>query len=238
MNIEEIGKTLPELKEVWRFTYSSYLKKGLCHPNPYRMLRHFPGFDESEHTHIYVARNGTAGNGKAGIIGTLSLTTDSEKGLPIPEEFSGDLTRIKQEYPDSRLGVAWRAIHDGTNSGIRKPDIFYRLIDCAVETGVEKGLDVLLFDYHPNHHSFYNKVLGLERVSETVQIGSLNEAKAILAQGPREVIVNYWGSFCRTQGIYSNVPETYHLRPDIEPKRTSPRGAFDNLNIACAPDND
>ncbi len=139
-----------DLDVVHQITYETYIRRGICKPNPSKRLIHNPELDASPNTHILVARY------KGEIQATLSVTIGT-----LPEEiynyeiFQEDLTSEPLEGGSFFSG--WRlAVR---NEGPYSRFLVLQLILKAMQLLLQKGVNYGYMSFREEHLRFYKRIL-------------------------------------------------------------------------------
>ena len=183
-----VAKSMDDYKAVWRLTYEEYTKCGYTDQSKVQdsCLQHYPHLDQIPETSVILVEE----CGK--LLGTISVTEDGRFGLHTDEAFSEQTERIRDECAErgESLGASWRIV---TSSAARQQlSVVKRLISSAIVNMRERGLDVLLFTFHPKHERFYQKVLGLRTLAKVSAVGSVCENPAVLMIGQVVGIATRW----------------------------------------------
>lgn len=139
-----------DLDAVYKLTYETYLRRGLCQPNPDGRLIHNLKFDASPYTHVFVAKQ----NGK--VQATLSITLGYQpEDAYNYEVFKEDLaTEPLNEGP---FFSGWRLAvnQEGPSSRF----LILQLILKGMQMMLQKGATFGYMSFREEHLQFYKRIL-------------------------------------------------------------------------------
>jgi hypothetical protein len=104
------------------------------------------------------------------VVGTITLAIDSEQGLAIDDTFKDEADQIRQEDGAKICELTKLAFH----SGVRSKEVLAGLFHLVYiyGTAVSECTD-LLIEINPRHTSFYETMLGFERIGSLKTNGSV-----------------------------------------------------------------
>lgn len=163
-----------ELTEIKRLTHDEYLRRGLIRPQADRMFSLYQQFDGIKETIPLVAVDGDR------IVGTMSITLDSERGLPGEDDYPVEIAAIRSiGIP---LGAVWRlAVERGNYEHWHSAA--QRLMYVGSQEMVDRGEPIMLHICHPRHATYYGKRLGFRQVAARYQTHGLTAAPSVLMVG-------------------------------------------------------
>jgi hypothetical protein len=159
----------PELCAAFQLVQERYVDSGYMDP-------HNSGMRYSIYNLLPTARTLVAVRDQE-VVGTASVVLDSAAGLPSDEIFMAEFDRLRAAGRVlAEAGMfACDSAADGT-SGI----VNMRLISAGFPWAMGMGIDDLCLVVNPKHLSFYQRVLGFERLSDAKSCAYVKEAPGIL----------------------------------------------------------
>ncbi len=158
-----------ELDLVYRLTHDSYVERGYVKPLCDGRLVHYPHLDRIPETTILVAEVNEA------IVGTVSLTLDSDAGLHVDDDFKAECDRIRGE--GRRLAASWRI---ATRKECRNQlKVVMELIRQIVHEFVIQEIETCVFTFNPRHERIYKRLLNMETVAVRESTKGLENAPAV-----------------------------------------------------------
>lgn len=186
MNVRQ-AVSLKDFETVWRLTHDVYVREGYADPRPEGILRHYPRHDLIDETIVLMAESepGT-------LLGSISLTVDGPRGLPMDEDFKDEIDRFRAHCSgeDKKLGAYWRFV--AQHSLEHETSVALQLIGASVEFGRRVPLDEILYIVNPKHVGFYRRLLSLEPIGKTRGSHSVKGAPAVLLHGDRAHVLAAW----------------------------------------------
>lgn len=175
--VDLVGVTKEEeLVEIYALTYESYLRAGLIEVKEDTRVIHHPHFDRWDQTYIITAKK----EGKT--IGTISITLDSKRGLPVDNAcFHQNVEQLREM--SNKLAHTWRnAIHPDYSNNFQ---LLFTLIQKATDIVYEKEVNHILFTFAPKHARIYEKLLHLKPLAkgEDDNVEILPEQKEVVLMG-------------------------------------------------------
>jgi len=144
------------LDKIHLLTYQAYVESELITENVNKRANIFPHLNEIKYTNIITAIKDN------NIIGTNSLTIDSEYGLHSDIHFKEETDRIRTSVT-GLSGSSWRI---ATVSEYRKNiRLLLDLIQFTVNLAVEKEIHTCVYVFAKKHEEFYKKLIGAETVA-------------------------------------------------------------------------
>ncbi|MEL6589306.1 MAG: hypothetical protein AAFP02_16815 [Bacteroidota bacterium] len=144
------SKDLDDLQSVYRLTYDTYLRRGICKPNPQKTLIHNPQLDQSPDTTILVARQ------KGEVVGTISLTKGYQKeDIYNYQSFASQLSLEPTEGGPFFSG--WRLAIKGDGPSSRY--LALQLILKGIQHLLQQDLTYGYMCFREEHLRFYKRIL-------------------------------------------------------------------------------
>lgn len=167
MDIRRAGPD--ETLSVLEFVRSVYVRSGLL--AAHAVYPHWARWDDVETT-ILVAEEGGE------LVGTVSITMDSENGLPVDLDYKDEVDRVRHD--DRRLACVWRL----AGVGIELSKASWK------ELVAMGGPDVVL-QCHPRHRWFYTRRFGFCHLASRANTHGLQNAPSCLMYGRSEVYAKH-----------------------------------------------
>jgi len=175
MDIYAVSSQSPEMEDVWRLAHDVYVQEGYCKPQPDGLLIHHPELDGIWETTVIIARE------RGRIIGTNSITIDSNRLLHIEEIFPKQVAFVREECKQQqvRLASSWRIV---TSPQSRSKTRLLLEIIWATFRIIHQvcGAEVALYTFHPKHVGFYTRVVGMTALAGPCDDPSVSGAPAVL----------------------------------------------------------
>ena len=154
------------------------------------------------------------------VVGTITLAIDSDRGLAIDQTFSDELDQIRSLEETRICELTRLAFH----SSVRSKEVLAGLFHFTfiVGTTISRCTD-LLIEVGPRHTSFYEAMLGFERIGPfktNTSVGSLSQLMGLKVDAIRGNIRKFAGP---TSVISSRSMYTYFLS---QPEETLIRRAL------------
>ena len=176
-----------EMPAVYRLVHDEFVKAGFAQQQLDGELRYYEDLDGIPETTCLVA---VEDDGR--IVGTLSLTRDSDAGIHTDYEFSKQTDHIREwcYFRHKRLCSGWRIVTDPKYRNSRR--VLLALAEAFIGICVEEDLDCSLYTFNPKHTRLYERLFGFEQwaVSEAHIGCSCNEA--VLMFVTTERLVEHW----------------------------------------------
>ncbi len=148
-----VARTASVRRSSFRLVYESYLRAGLCRPNPWK--QRVTPYHLLDTTTVFVA----AVDGL--VISTLSLIEDSRHGLPM-EAVYPEAIRHRREQGYRLAEVSCLA--DRRRQMTRFLDSFISLTRLMAQFARHHGIHQLLLVCHPRHARFYRRFMCFETI--------------------------------------------------------------------------
>ncbi len=171
-----------ELKMVHRLTHDCYVAKGYCKPQPNGLLSHYPEFDASPQTTVFIAIR--AGS----VVGSISMTLDGPLGLTVDKDFNQECNAMRQS--GRKIGCAWRLVMQHSMNPSRQ--ILMNLIKAIATLGLRYGSDTWLFTVKPRHETIYHRMRRMYTVARKETTLGLTNAPAVFLRCDVENLPPTW----------------------------------------------
>lgn len=167
MDIRRAG--IDEILSVMEFVRSAYVRSGLL--AAHTAYPQWARWDDAETT-VLVAEEGGE------LVGTVSITMDSEHGLPVDLDYKVDIDRIRHD--DRMLACIWRLAGVGIE-----------LTKAAWKELMNMGGPDIVLQCHPRHRWFYIRRFGLCHLASRPETHGLQHAPSCLMYGKAEVYAKH-----------------------------------------------
>lgn len=157
LDVVQTARVRDDYAEAFRTLHESYLRAGLCEPQPSGML--VKPFHLWPETQIIICRS------RGTVCGTMSLVVGESRQLPLEPLFPAEVARERDEH-----GVV-AELSSLAISGTRSDNVhqrFLRLTSFAVEFARRRGARTLLATVHPRHARFYRRAMGFDQIGNVV----------------------------------------------------------------------
>jgi hypothetical protein len=132
--IEE-ARNEKELNQAHRIAYDSLIEMDYTAPNEEKKKSLFPELDESDNTHIIVAKDD-----EQRVVATHTLTLDGEEGLSTDHDFEEETKVLRKKH--NKLACLWRF---ATSREFRnKPKLILSVLDFMKREIKKNDVDVCL----------------------------------------------------------------------------------------------
>jgi len=148
-----IAATREERAAAFRLAYRSYLRAGLCDPNPHEM-RVMP-HHLLPTTEVFVAVC------QGEVISTVSLVADGELGLPMESVYAEVVAERRRQ---GLVLAEVSCLADRRNELSRRLSVLLELKRLMAQYARRQGMDELLVAVHPRHVRFYERFLAFQRI--------------------------------------------------------------------------
>jgi len=146
-----------KLPEIHTLAHDAFIESGLIKKRKSNQLNLFPHLNLTKNTTTIIAEK----NGK--IIGTNSMTVDSEVGLHTDKYFKKETDKLRKDT-SKKIGSSWRiATHKDFRSNIM---LLLDLIEKSVNVAIDMKIDTCLYIFAKKHEGFYKKLLNAELIAE------------------------------------------------------------------------
>jgi hypothetical protein len=159
-----------QLFDVYRLTYECYLARGHYLPRLDGLWIPHPDFDHVAETTILVAEL------EGEIVGTVSITLDGTRGLPLDEKFKNTCMLIRSG--GKRLAQVWRLLVKESCS--LKDPILTSLVYEAVHHLLLRGIHTSLFFVQEQHAEPCRELLNAVTLTSALSAHGLSNARSIL----------------------------------------------------------
>ncbi len=148
-----VARTPSVRRSAFRLVYDSYLRAGLCQPNPWR--QRVTPYHLLDTTTVFVATVDGL------VVSTLSLIEDSGKGLPMESIYPKAIQhRRDQGYRIAEVSC----LADRRRQTTRFLDTFVKLTRLMAQYARAHGVHQLLVVCHPRHARFYRRFMCFETI--------------------------------------------------------------------------
>lgn len=162
-------QTEQELREVWKLTHDEFLRSNYITEQEDGIFRYGDKWDlENDricnHSVTIICK-------KDGIlVGTISMTFDSELGLPVDTLY----VDIINQYRDKnwKLGCVWRLIIRFKED----KECLKLLLSAIFNVAITNNLDFCFLEVNPKHVKFYTKLFKMKQCSEIKYQGKLSNS--------------------------------------------------------------
>lgn len=175
-------ETDEEREDVYKLVYKEYLKAGYITPREDERFVHYAGLlDKIPQTDVFVVYDSDK------LVGTNSLTRDSENGMHVCADFP--LQVMRERNTGKSLVASWRIVVDSSH---RDKDTVRQLIRACLYRGVALGVETWLYSFHPKHALAYMRFLNAEVIGFSESTDGLHNAPALLLRGYTKDIPKWW----------------------------------------------
>ena len=185
--IKQAGSSA-DFAAIEKLTYREYLQQEFITPNQEEAFTKHRPWNHLSETGVFVAES------EGSVVGTISITVDNPSGFSVDMDFPEEVTRMKKECKEAgkTLGYSWRIV---TDSNYKDRKLVFYLIKRVIEYICEKNIQVMLYEFHPKHVAFYQKLLGFSVVSERDEV-VIVRAPGVLMKSDTEDLLAKWKRVC------------------------------------------
>ncbi len=164
---------LVEMKQVYDLTYKNYRKAEYVVKNWDPETQHFKKFGSLPQTTVFVAIENDR------VIGSVSMTIDSEKGLPYDEDFREQIDEVRYiNGRPQRVAAVWRLVIDDEYQ--KNIKILLLLIQAVIRKFRKEKVEVGLFGVHPKRKPVYTKLFRMRELGYSPGTTGLANAPSVL----------------------------------------------------------
>ena len=145
-----LARTQFDLTESFELLYDAYVRAGLTKPNSVG-VRVTP-YHTVKTTEVFVAKTSNV------VISTLTMTADSDMGLPMESMYVKEVARLKRYARVAEMGC----LADRREAPVRFVRVFPELARLVVQVATSRGIDALVLAVHPRHAKFYARAFGFK----------------------------------------------------------------------------
>jgi hypothetical protein len=155
MNLLIERATLKDYPEIYKLVLSEYKRVGYISRRRSKTFCHNAALDRSPLTTTLICKN------QDELAGTISVTIDSEAGLPSDKSF-GEVTGRLRRNCDGPLSGVWRFVTRRNASPI---NLSCSLLNGAISILKQNQAKYVLVCIHPHHENFYIKHFNLSVIA-------------------------------------------------------------------------
>ncbi|GEM_PF-1625948 len=171
-----------EYRIAHRLAHDAYVDAGYCDPAQDGRLTHYQEFDALPCSRVFLVRQG------ATWVGTVSLTHESERGLPIDEMFLDDIRAIQDE--GRKVGVIWRL---ATLPQYRySMQVVHSLFIACMHWTFGLGLNTMVLMTHARHLRFYERCFAMRLVRRVEGVSKFSRIPVSLIRCDCEKVPERW----------------------------------------------
>lgn len=186
------------MDEIYRLTHDTLMEAGDIQAQNEGVIDSFSEIDNLLETTILIAECNCK------IIGTISFTLDSSKGMHVNRWFKKEVGLIRKTVKGS-LGVFWRI---ATHSDFRRERaLVLDLMDKAFEVAYKRKCDYALLVSTYRHISLYQRFIGAEIVIKSKE--SLEGGHQVEIAMMKISVIDGWDIFNKKSRRYLNVGRSY-----------------------------
>jgi len=172
-----------DLDGVYRLLHDAYAERGYIEVQPNRRCLYNAEFDNIPETAVLIAEAG-------GIqLGTVSLTLDSSRGLPVDRDFNAVCNLIRRKGR-RKLACAWRLVTRHGHADERK--VAMRLIGEVIRLAVERGVQTCLCAMSIKHQHFYRRLLNMKPLAHCRAMRGLQNTSGVCMRADIETLLDWW----------------------------------------------
>lgn len=174
--------TEKEVDQVHRLNHDVYVNEGYAHPRHDGRLNLYPLYENLPETYVLIAKNK---EGK--IVGTNSITFDSEYLLPLDMDFPDEMKQIREQHSSKICAANWRLVTDPKCR--EKIMTIRRLFESTLDYAILFS-EMIVCNVNPTHEKFYKRMFNFETVAKKDAISLVNDAPAVMIKVPTDVAYN------------------------------------------------
>jgi hypothetical protein len=171
-----------DLERVYRLVHDAYVEQGYIDRQPGMQLLYNAEFDNIPETTVLVVE------GADQLLGTVSLTVDGPRGLPVDKDFNATCNLVRKE--GRMLASAWRLVTRHGYADERR--LVMTLIGEAASEAVDRGVQTCLCSMNPKHEHFYKRLLNMTSVAYCRAIRNLRNAPGACMRCDVENLPEWW----------------------------------------------
>ncbi|MCO8122514.1 hypothetical protein NHH03_12265 [Stieleria sp. TO1_6] len=171
----------------YKVLYQSYLKSGLCAPNPWGM--------RIQPFHLWPETQLICGMVDGECVATVTLVIDENDRLPMEELFHAE---VQQQRAAGRRMAELSSLAIAPWFERSKTEAFAKLTSAAVQFARSQGVDQLVATVHPRHAKLYKRLMGFEQFGSIAPHGGVLGKPAAPIAAPihdPEIVAPAWRSY-------------------------------------------
>ncbi len=177
-----VASTVDDFAAIHRLIHDAYVEQGYIEPQGNGRLLYNAEFDQRPETVVLMVES------EGVLLGTLSLTVDGPRGLPVDRDFNATCNLVRRE--GRPLGCVWRLV---TRQGyVDERRLVLTLIGEIVQEGLARQIKTYLCALNPKHERFYKRLLNMKSLAYCRSVQGLRNAPGVCMRGDVENLPPWW----------------------------------------------